>query len=218
MTGAPKYPSTLYLPFQSGDHRDHRWCPEPERFVGRRVVITEKLDGGNTCLNQGKVYSRSSGQPATESWFDYVKGKHALRTYEMPSDVYIYGENMYAIHSIEYGVLPDVYFVFALRQEDHFLAWDELVTFTEVFGFSHVPLLFDGEFKSIKEIESWMMERLGKPSVYGPTREGFVIRNADSFHADDFGINVAKLVRPNHVQTDVHWTKTWKPAEFEKGS
>jgi hypothetical protein len=45
------------------------------------------------------------------------------------------------------------------------------------------------------------------PSMYGDTREGVVIRVADSFKLDDFPNYVCKWVRPNHVQTDEHWTK-----------
>jgi hypothetical protein len=48
--------------------------------------------------------------------------------------------------------------------------------------------------------------------VYGDTREGVVIRNAGEFPVDEFSNNVCKWVRPNHVQTDEHWTKNWKKA------
>jgi hypothetical protein len=35
--------------------------------------------------------------------------------------------------------------------------------------------------------------------------EGFVVRNADRFHYDQFNYNVVKYVRKGHVQTDKHW-------------
>jgi hypothetical protein len=50
------------------------------------------------------------------------------------------------------------------------------------------------------------------PSAYGKTKEGIVIRVADSFKLDDFPNYVCKWVRPNHVQTDEHWTKNWHKA------
>jgi len=57
--------------------------------------------------------------------------------------------------------------------------------------------------------------------------EGFVIRNSESFKTNQGGLpvssnefnNLFKLVRASHVQTDVHWTKTWKPSplkDYEK--
>lgn len=36
----------------------------PDRFVGQDVVVTEKLDGGNTLPHAGKVYARSVSAPA----------------------------------------------------------------------------------------------------------------------------------------------------------
>jgi len=50
--------------------------------------------------------------------------------------------------------------------------------------------------------------------------EGFVIRNSGDYENNDGVIPVAsnefnnlfKLVRKAHVKTNVHWTKTWKPA------
>lgn len=35
--------------------------------------------------------------------------------------------------------------------------------------------------------------------------EGIVVRNVESFEYNDFSKNVAKCVRKNHVQTDIHW-------------
>jgi hypothetical protein len=38
--------------------------------------------------------------------------------------------------------------------------------------------------------------------------EGYVVRLADSFTADNFQHSVAKFVREDHVQTDEQWTRT----------
>ncbi|MGN6876308.1 RNA ligase family protein, partial [Neisseria sp. P0021.S007] len=48
------------------------------------------------------------------------------------------------------------------------------------------------------------------------------IRNADDFATNNGNLpvqsnefdNLFKLVRAKHVKTDVHWTKTWKPARL----
>lgn len=58
------------------------------------------------------------------------------------------------------------------------------------------------------------------PKTSKPASEGFVIRNSESFKTNDGTIptaenefnNLFKIVRAAHVKTDVHWTKTWKPA------
>jgi hypothetical protein len=52
------------------------------------------------------------------------------------------------------------------------------------------------------------------PSALGGIREGFVVRTEASFMEDDFGQNVLKYVRANHVQTDEHWTRNWRKAQL----
>jgi hypothetical protein len=50
---------------------------------------------------------------------------------------------------------------------------------------------------------------VSEPSELGGEREGIVVRSAGLFHNDDFVENVAKWVRKDHVQTDVHWSRNW---------
>ena len=69
--------------------------------MGERVVVTEKLDGGNTLLHAGKVYARSVLVPSEGPWMAMVKKHHAWKVNE--PDVWIYGEDIYGVHSIEYG-------------------------------------------------------------------------------------------------------------------
>jgi len=55
-----------------------------------------------------------------------------------------------------------------------------------------------------------------------PASEGFVVRNAGEYKTNNGMLNVQpnefdnlfKVVRPKHVTTDVHWSKTWKPAKL----
>jgi len=42
-------------------------------------------------------------------------------------------------------------------------------------------------------------------SLFDGEQEGYVIRNAGSFHYDDFQYNLGKFVRMDHVQTSEHW-------------
>jgi hypothetical protein len=89
-----------------------------------------------------------------------------------------------------------------------------------------------------RQLEAWLKANLGMPweeSVQGPgllggrnphsgmpCSEGFVVRDAAGFGAGDGLVPVApnefghlfKLVRPSHVQTDVHWSRTWQPARL----
>lgn len=89
-----------------------------------------------------------------------------------------------------------------------------------------------------KILEDWLTANLGMsweesvetegllgghdPTNQKPCSEGFVIRDSGSFETNAGNLPVApnefdslfKLVRGSHVQTDVHWTKTWKPAKL----
>ena len=210
----PKYPRTYHWPWSPQVHQDDSYHRDPTVFVGPEVVITEKLDGGNTCLARGDVFARSTGQRATAGWFAMVRKHHAYKTVGFPEDLYTYGEDLFGIHSIAYDPISEsgTYFVFGARRADVWYSWSDLVIHAADMGLRTVPLLFRGAFKSVDEITAWMHARIKQPSTIGPQTEGFVIRFADSFHNSEFQTKVAKYVRKDHVQTDEHWTKNWKPA------
>lgn len=209
----PKYPSSPHWPWSPQVHKDDRYHQNPERFIGVEVGISEKLDGGNTCLNQGQAYARSTGQPATQGWFAMVKKHHAWRTMDLDPLISIYGEDLYGIHSIVYDALKEdeTYRVFNIRNDDTWLSLDDRTVLATKLGFLTVPLLFRGTFHSVKEITQWFEHHVSQPSSLGPVREGFVLQITDQFDNVDFGINVAKYVRKDHVQTSEHWTRNWQP-------
>jgi len=213
MANPPKYPSSPHWPWSPQVHKDDRYHQDPERFLGVEVGISEKLDGGNTCLNVGEVYARSTGQPATQGWFAMVKKHHAWRTVDIDPRISIYGEDLYGIHSIEYDALKEdeTYRVFNIREDDEWMSLDERTQFCKAHEFLTVPLLYRGTFSSIKEITQWFEHHINQPSLLGPHREGFVLQLTERFHNDNFAHNVAKYVRKGHVQTDQHWTRNWKP-------
>lgn len=207
----PKYPRTFHWPWSQQVHSDDSYHQNPEFFVGRKVVITEKLDGGNTALNAGNVYARSTGQEATQGWFAHAKKYHAWKTTNMDPSLTFYGEDLAALHSIKYQVPMDqTYKVFALREGDEFLPWYSVVTAAAGRNLEVVPSIFHGEFGSVDEITKFFETEIKKPSAFGGEREGFVMFTPYGFMADEFSMNVCKYVRKNHVQTDEHWTKNWQ--------
>ena len=207
----PKFPSIGHWPASASVQRDDTYYSQPEFFVGREVVITEKLDGGNTCLFRGEVYGRSVATPSHAGWMAMVRKHHAWKTRAQPA-VY-YGEDLYGVHSIEYAPLHEeqTFRLFAVRVDDRFLSQDEVAAEAVRLGLPSVPELFRGRFASLPEITAWFRAHIGLPSPLGPTREGFVLRVAEGFAAADFARSVCKFVRPNHVQSDRHWTRDWRP-------
>ena len=88
-----KYPSTPYWPWSPAIARGDDVHRNPARFLEDAVVVTEKLDGGNTLLHDGKVYARSVSAPSHGKWMAMVKKHHAWKVRE--PDVYLYGEDIY---------------------------------------------------------------------------------------------------------------------------
>ena len=68
-----KYPRTPYWPYAPAIGRDDSIHHEPDRFVDIPVVVTEKLDGSNSLIHQGRVYSRSVSLPCTGKCMAKVK-------------------------------------------------------------------------------------------------------------------------------------------------
>ena len=210
-----KYPGTPYWPWSPAIGRAEDVHPDPDLFVGADVVVTEKLDGGNTLLHAGKVYARSVSAPSEGKWMAMVKKHHAWKVNE--PDVWLYGEDLYGVHSIEYEPVAEheTFYAFALRDgAGAFAAFAEVEAYAKQRGIPVVPVLFRGRFRSVAEIRAFMEQVHGEPSMLGGEREGVVMRLARGFAAAEFQDNVCKSVRPGHVQSDEHWTRNWKPCRI----
>ena len=212
-----RYPRTPYWPWSPTIGRGDVVHANPERFVGEDVVVTEKLDGGNTLLHAGGVYARSVSAPSDGKWMAMVKKHHAWKVNE--PDVYLYGEDIYGVHSIAYAPVAEheTFRAFALRDGDGvFAALAEVVAYAKQREIPVVPVLFRGCFRSVAEIRAFMKLAHGEPSMLGGEREGVVLRLARGFPAEEFPANVCKSVRFGHVQTDKHWTRKWRPCRIAR--
>ncbi len=210
-----KYPSTPYWPWSPTIGRGDAVHATPERFVDKPVVVTEKLDGSNTLLHAGEVYGRSVAAPSRGKWMAMVKKHHAWKVNE--PGVFLYGEDVYGVHSITYDPMAEheTFRAFALRDsEGTFAAFEEVEKYADGLAIPVVPVLFKGRFGSVAEIRELLKRAHGKPSVLGGEREGVVLRLARRFPASEFPDSVCKSVRVGHVQTDEHWTRNWKPCRI----
>lgn len=210
-----KYPRTPHLPWSPGGTNDDKRLTNADMLIGQEIVITEKLDGGNTCLHNGTTYARSHTEPATHPTFNWIKGVHAPKTVGNKNQ-FFYGENMYGIHSIEYDNLEDYFYLFGVY--DHrasFLSWPETEDLARVYGFKTVPVRWRGTLRYPTELHKKLIDLMAEGSVLGDTCEGFVVRKVGliGYEWSYFG-SVAKYVRADHVQTDQHWSKNWRKAEL----
>ena len=212
-----KYPKTPYWPYSPAKGREGGMHPDPRRFVDAPVVVTEKLDGGNTLLHAGKVYGRSVSAPSDAKWMAMVKKHHAWKVTE--PDVYLYGEDIYGVHSIAYEPVQEerTFYAFALRDGDGaFASFAELEAYAKRKSIPVVPVLFKGSFRSVSEIRAFVENAHGECSMLGGEREGVVLRLARGFPAHEFKNAVCKSVRAGHVQSVKHWSKNWQPCRIAR--
>lgn len=173
-------------------------------MIGIDVVITEKLDGENCGMTRGGVYARSHAAYTESTWSREVRQLHSMIKSSIDPDVFIFGENMEGVHSIEYTNLTSYFYIFGVRDNNIWIPWESVEEYSYLLDIPTVPVLFKGIINSEKELKQIVEDLVKQPSSLGGQREGIVIRNANLFHNDDFVDNVMKketlsyfLLRPN---------------------
>lgn len=210
-----KYNRTYHLPWSPGTTSDDRFAPNVDGLLGKEIVITEKLDGENTGMVDAGVYARSHGAFTTSPWSREVRALHKLKVENVLGEgVYLFGENMEGIHSIEYSNLTSYFYMFGVRDYNKWESWKTVEDYSYILEIPTVPVLFKGIVNSEKELKTIVEDLVSKPSALGGLIEGVVVRNAGSFDDKDFIDNLQKWVRKNHVTTDTHWQRNWEKAKL----
>lgn len=215
-----KYPRTYHLPYSPGATNDDKKLQDNwfDYFNGKEIVITEKLDGENTAFTSQDVYARSHSAPTRSPWsrnlWDTYNGLYWKIKPLLQDNEIIFGENLYGEHSIKYNKLPSYWFMFAQYDENSkcWASWDSVKYWAEMLETPTVPELWRGRIETEKQLEDLVTRLANQPSLFGESKEGVVIRITDAFSEKEFSHNVCKWVRPNHIQTDEHWTRNWKKA------
>lgn len=162
-----KYPRTPHLEgsrLQAGDE-DLSQVPF-KRILGRNIVVEEKIDGANSAVSfddKGKLLLQSRGH--------YLDGGYRERHYNLLKQwanincelfhsvlgcrYVMYGEWMYAKHTVFYDALPDYFMEFDIfdRERRVFLDTDERRKLTDRIGIiSSVPVVGRGVYKKAEDI------------------------------------------------------------------
>lgn len=211
-----KYPRTYHLPFSQSKTSDDKISNSVSNLLGKKIVITEKLDGENTAMVNNGVYARSHATFTTSPWSVEVRKIHDIKVRGyLSNDVYIFGENMEGVHSIEYKNLDSYFYIFGVKDNNKWLSWDKVVEYSYLLDLPTVPVLFEGILESESEMQKIVDDLIKNNSKLGDQIEGIVIRNYESFYNDDFNKNIMKWVRKDHVKTDKHWTKNWTKSKLK---
>lgn len=220
MNPSRKYCRSLHAQISLGTTSDDRFMPNGYVSTFAKMndlILTEKLDGQNNCFNKFGLFARSHTAPTTHPWDKPLLERWKLLKDEL-GDLEVFGESMYGIHSIEYNKLESFFYVFAIREGDYWLSWDEVKWYAAMLDFPTVPELpisktlqdcFNGKRYPNENVclEEWLKINLGMPwTDYVKTTgllggkdpktqeecsEGFVIRNRKGFLTNEGAITVA---------------------------
>jgi len=223
MAISQKYGRTYHYPFSPGTTSDDRIAYDYWEHLQHitNLIHTEKLDGENNCLSKSGVFARSHAAPTTSPWTESLRRFWQLIKNDL-GDLEIFGENLYAIHSIEYRKLEHHFYVFGIRELDRWLSWEETRFYANMLDLPMVPIIKTEETpEEQRSFETEMLTLASGAGNFDPfdvydkkptTIEGIVSRNANEYPVTAFAQNVFKYVRKGHVKTDEHWTRSWKRA------
>ena len=165
-----KYPRTPHIEgsrLQPGD--EDLFQVSFREIAGRHIVIEEKIDGANTALSfnpQGELLLQSRGH--------YLTGGYRERHYNLfkqwatiQRDIlwatlgcrYImYGEWMYAKHSIYYDALPHYFMEFDIldRETDRFLDTPSRREITAKLPVCSAAVLAEGQFTRMEDVLQYL--------------------------------------------------------------
>lgn len=203
-----KYPRTLHFEWSQGATDDDKISYDVSSLIGVPIVITEKIDGSNTCLECNSCFARTHSGPPAHPSFDGFKALHAEIKWRIPRNTQIFGEWVYAVHSIKYNTLPGYFLLFNIRDLSNmqWASWEEVELWAEELNLPTVPVLFKGQVSSEKELKKLTESFMNTVSQCGDIKEGVVVRVQKSFDDENFPFCVAKIVRANHVDpNNDHW-------------
>ncbi len=218
MSLSTKYNRSLHAKISLGSTSDDRFMPDGyvQAFAKmEELIITEKLDGQNNCFNKYGLFARSHAAPSVHPWDKPLVNRWELIKNDL-KDLEVFGENMYGIHSIAYKDLESFFYVFAVREGERWLSWEEVKFYAAMLDFPTVPEIpvttqlnqvFNETDEENRILAQWLIQNLGMdwksfvntkgclggydPHPGKPASEGLVIRNANSFETNEGLIKVA---------------------------
>ena len=161
-----KYPRTPHLEgsrLQPGDEDlSQRAFSE---FAGRHLVIEEKIDGANTAVSfdaSGRLLLQSRGHYLTGGWrerhYDLFKQWAGVQRdalwRALGSRYVMYGEWLYAKHSIYYDALPHYFMEFDILDRDtgRFLDTPSRRAITAALPVRSAAVLAQGAFRRLEDV------------------------------------------------------------------
>jgi hypothetical protein len=162
-----KYPRTRHIEgsrLQVGDLADDKPIKE---LAGQHLIVEEKLDGansavsfdrdGNLLLQSRGLFLLGGGRERHFALFKTWAAAHALRFHDVLGHRYVmYGEWMYAKHTVFYDRLPHYFLEFDVldRETEVFLNTAERRSLLGGLPVMPVPVVHEGELTSVDQINA----------------------------------------------------------------
>lgn len=219
-----KYPRTPHLFGSKGTDDDkHLSEAESNQFIAdKSLIVEEKIDGTNVGIHftsDGKMVLQCRGHLITQGMhpqYDLFKQwtavKRSIIEERLDDRFILFGEWVYARHSVHYRQLPHYFFEFDIYDKDQetFLSLDQRLAILDGTGIETVPVLHQG---AVGKEE--LAELIG-PSVFDSQFENPVTWRTDNLMEGlylriEAGGSVsgrAKFVRPEFVEKvkqSTHW-------------
>ena len=230
-----KYFRTPHVPWSGSVTSDDKHVAGVTHLLEQDVVVTEKIDGENQTWTSESVFARSHDGPPPHESNGWSKTQHAQKRHLIDPGLSVYLEYTFALHSIWYRRMAEeraYLHVIGVRDDRTgvYWSWDDVEMMAANLDLPTVPVLFRGTVPTAFALRKLMPGDGVSPSAWGgvsirmegrqvllgaganplgSVREGEVVRLASSF--TDPSAAIAKSVRPNHVQSDEHWKKNWRP-------
>lgn len=219
-----KYPRTPHLFGSTGTDDDKHLGPdESERFIADlSLIVEEKIDGTNVGIHfdgSGRMVLQCRGHEITEGMhaqYDLFKQWASVKTLDLElllEDRFVlYGEWLYARHSVHYRALPHYFFEFDIfdKPAGEFLDLETRLAMLDGTGIHTVPIVHRGS-ATLDELQAMIgpsqfdanfdNPRTGQPDN---RMEGVYLRT----EAEGVVTGRAKLVRPEFVEKikqSEHW-------------
>lgn len=195
-----KYPRTPHLEGSRLQPGDEDLSQVPFSYIrGKNLVVEEKIDGANTAISfseEGELLLQSRGHYLTggyrERHYNLMKqwaNIHQDAFFEVLGTRYImYGEWMYAKHTVYYDKLPHYFLEFDIfdRQEQIFLSTERRHEMLKNLPVVSVPVLKTGSFQNREDL----VRLLGK-SCYISDNKTQTLRQT----SEKLGLDVERQVR-----------------------
>jgi hypothetical protein len=195
MTRLYKYPRTHHLEgsrLQAGD--EDLDSVAFKQIAGRFIVVEEKLDGANSGISftsDGQLLLQSRGHfldgGGRERQFNLFKtwaNAHKQRLWELLGSRYVlYGEWLYAKHTIFYDRLPHYFFEFDIldTETNEFLSTERRRARLKNSPVVSVPVLWQGQAKSLKDLQSCVKHSLYKSEDWRESLRNSCLQQAQNF-------------------------------------